>query len=240
MIAAPRSSLTLRPQGGFGLVELLVGMIIGLLAVAASVQAWSALSVSQSELSRQIELHTQVRQLVSTMATQFQMGASLGLRNTSGSVTLTGISGNALQVDATSVAVQYAIPLGADNIGCLWRASSGLNGVSHNRYAFDATEATLRCQANQTLTQPLIDGLRQIQWQLAIASSAGVRWKSVALVEDADLARAVAVRVCVHVQGGASPLAPATVISCDGSTAASNGLQQIVHSRTMALTALQP
>ena len=223
----------IRPQRGFGLLETLVGMSMGLLAVATVAQLLQAAQVSQAQLLAQMELDADGRQQLAAMAQQLLQAGSASLTpNTDGSVTLHWPDGRALSTatDASGepeLEIRYAIDTQSAHAGCLWLSREAMGDTSINRYTRGA-DASLRCRANG-YTQPLINQVRQWRLDFAVPRNGGIQWTS------DSAAQARAVRVCLHLEGRASPDVPPTVRGCDGRDLPTNGRQQSIQSRTIWL-----
>lgn len=238
----PRRPLTSsRQQRGFSLIEVLVGLVIGLLAVAATVQSLHTLQLSQSEQAKAMQLDADARQILQAVAQQLQMAGKHALRaSPQGTVRLQGFSGGALGISGEQdLLVRYAVSADASHTGCLWHTPTSVGDVSENTYSL-GSDQTLRCNSNGN-TQPLIDGVRQWRLQLAVASASGLRWLSPTETQTQGLlSRVAGAQICIHLEGDASTAAPATVTSCDGSIESGRGRLQVVRKLTVWMSALKP
>lgn len=226
-------------QRGVGLIEVLIGMVMGLLAIGGALRVWQGLAQAQAEQRQRMVLDAQVRQLLDSMRLQFNMAGSAALVGPAQAPRVAVPPSAALYFDpaAEGLGLRYVPPWGASHAGCLWRRRDALAGLNDNLYALKGQ--TLRCRANG-LTQPLIDGLRQLQWEVATVSEQRLRWRAAAELSSDDWRRARAVRLCIHVQGGAQTAAPGPTRSCDGAWLPSDGRFQSLHRRTMGLRVAPP
>jgi hypothetical protein len=232
-----------RPQHGVSLIEVLLGLVMGLLAMGGALRIWHSLAQAQAEQRQRLVLDGQMRQLLDGMRLQFNMAGSAAL---SGAPEAPRIAVPDLAAvyaegdrDAPELGLRYVPPWGASNAGCLWRRQEALAGLNDNLYGLSRDGQTLRCHANG-LTQPLIDGLRQVQWDVAVVDAQRLRWQAADDLPPEDWPRVRAVRLCIHVQGGPQTAAPGPWRSCDGATLPSQGRFQTVHRRTMALRVAPP
>lgn len=227
MPTAPRQA-----QSGVTLTEVLVGLVIGLVAVAVAVQTLATLQVTQSETSQRLALQSSVRYVLSNIAREIRHAGSAQLSDsTDHSVVLTPFSPPAVRIDPSTseLTLQYATPFASDNVGCLWRQSTTLGPSVTSHYALKGR--SLRC-TNNGFTQPLIDGVLEFVTMLAIKTPSGLRW----ITSNPDPSvQALGLVVCLHVLGPPMQTPQAPVNDCTGQVVVADGRLHVVEHQTTAL-----
>jgi type IV pilus assembly protein PilW len=235
--AQPRGG---RHQHGITLIEVLVGLVIGLIAVASAVQALSTLQVAQSETTLRLRLQADARQVLNNIAQEIRLAGAAHLTSSaSGEARLTDAPypfiHAATQNGQATLSLSYANPSATSNAGCLWRRTSGLGSSVSSLYS--VSEQTLRCNGNG-LTQPLIDNVAEFTTRLATQSGLGLQWQN---ADQANLNRVVGIAVCLHVfSDPVNTAAPSTQTGCDGGPVPADGRLHWVEWRVTSIRSAQP
>lgn len=236
-------------QNGLGLLDTLVGLVIGLLAVGATLQALHSMQRSQQDMGAQQQLDDDARQLLQSLSQQLAMTGSASWRaEANGNLSLHSAAEPAISIETdqrgqTIITTRYAIAPTAGRAGCLSLSADTLGDTASNRY-YLGSDRVLRCSANGYV-QPLANEVRQWRWWLALPEDGGLRWHAASsTLAPQATARTQALRVCVHLQGARSKAASANpthtgaTLGCDGRNWPDNGRLQAVHTRTIWLSAL--
>lgn len=236
-------------QRGLGLLDTLVGLVIGLLAVGATLQALHSMQRSQQDMGAQQQLEDDARQLLQSLSQQLAMtGSASWHTEANGNLSLHRAAEPAISIETdprgqTIITTRYAIAPTAGRAGCLSLSADTLGGTASNRY-YLGSDRVLRCSANGYV-QPLANEVRQWRWWLALPEGGRLRWHAASsTLSPQAVARTQALRVCVHLQGArstaasASPTHTGATRGCDGRNWPDNGRHQTVQTRTIWLSAL--
>lgn len=221
-------------QSGMTLLEVMVGLVIGLLAMASAVQTLNALQMAQAESSQRLSLQADARNTLNNIAREIHMAGSAAW---AGRETLDLTSPNAPAITIAqahgqaTLSARYATPQSASHVGCLWRATAGLGPQVISTYT--VRDNTLRCSVNTGTAQPLMDRVAEFSLAFAVQDANGLRWHSGATTGVQEV-RGVA--LCLHVFSAPVPSAALTADSgCDHQPIAADGRLHWVERRVISL-----
>ncbi len=257
IIRAPRRRRpTCHAQRGISLIETLVGLLIGLMVVAAAIGTLILSRGAAGSVSDLSQLQQQGSYALRVIGLQVRQAGSLDLVRTSGldtfsfNAAFTGVDGNGTAVigtegangaaDSVSFSNQPSLSLLETQAkDCLGNAPE-LTGVRmDSTFLVDGGE--LRCKgaiASQP-AQPLISNVADFQvWYRVKTSATSIRRLNATEVNAQALWPSVrSVEVCLDLQGNETghPDAGATYTSCKGGQAARNGRLHLVFTNVFDL-----
>jgi len=200
-------------QRGVSLVELLVGIVVGLLVVTAASGSLLLASGTTTTVSELNQLYQQGAHALRIIGTQVRQAGARDLRFDPATgrhaiddfpgldargLAVSGTDGARDRADQFSVSHQPASASTArDCLGTVVTAR-------HMDSSFEVVGQDLRCRAGST-AQPMISNVAQFQLRYRVTTSDGTRSLPAAEVEALQLWRAVsAIEVCLDLQGNAS------------------------------------
>lgn len=230
-------------QRGVGLIELLVGMTVGLLVIAAAIGTLMISRGTSSSISDISRLQQQGSFALRVIGVQLRQTGSVepGL---DGQTRLFAFGAAVPTYGATNAAVSGSdgVNSGSDTLSVATMASQGLPTTQRRdcvgravaagtrmQAQFRIDGAELKCSAGGT-SQALIENVADFQVWYRVATGAGTRIMSATDVETASQWGSVtAVEVCLDLKGDEpTPDPGSTYLDCNGTRSARDGRVHLV------------
>lgn len=247
----------LASQRGFSLVELLVGLTIGLLVVVAALGSMVFTQISSTVVSDSTRLQQKADNAFRIMGFHLQQAGAINLEAAADPATVrfsfsyqgynptvtgaaTGQIFSIHGADGTGNAtdtlrVSYQDNGGHDCLGNQITATSTLHNVRMDNQ-FAVVSGELKCTgASGAGAQPVVDGVEDFQVTYGVQSGANFRFYTATQVPDWSNIQAVS--VCLQLVGDnkGNPQPGLVVTGCRGQTVANDGLLRRVFRRTTSL-----
>jgi type IV pilus assembly protein PilW len=206
-----------RRQQGVLLVELLIGLTIGMLVATAAIGTLALSRNAASTATELGQLHQQGVHALRMMGRYVRQAGALDIRANAATggfaqasdfaglgpqgAAVAGQEGRDGRPDEFSVRQQTASGLSsATQLDC----QGGLAKTAHTDSTFLVADANLRCRALKD-AQPITDGVADFQVRYRVATAAGMQSMDADQVDAASGWSAVsAIEVCLHLQGDAA------------------------------------
>lgn len=212
----PRASA--RSERGMSLIELLVGISIGLLVIAAALGTLVLSKGAATSVSEVSQLQQQGSYALRVIGNQFRQAGSVEVLLTPASLyafdnQFLGFSGGATAVmgsdgagtasDEVSVSNQAPIATGLTTLQRDCIGTTVNDGVRiDSTFYVDAANNQLYCKGKASAAQPIADNVADFQVRYRISSAAGVRSMTASEVTAASAWPSVsAIEVCIDMQG---------------------------------------
>ena len=237
-------------QRGLGLVELLVGMTIGLLVIAAAIGTLAVSRGTSSSISDISQLQQQGSFALRVIGVQLRQTGSVE-PGFDGQTRLFAFGAAFPTYDATSTAVNGSdgANSGSDTLSVATMASQGLPNTQRRdclgraiaagakmqaQFWVDGNE--LKCNAGGA-SQALIENVGDFQVMYRVAIGTGTRIMNATDIKTAGLWGSVtAIEVCLDLKGdGPTPDLGSTYLDCNGTSTARDGSLHLVFRNVFGL-----
>lgn len=227
------------------LLELLVGMAIGVMAMGTAIASLFIARNATVAVSDMAQLQQQGAYAMRIIGAQLRQAGSLDLQVAStgagslsvfefvdgfaglagGTSFIQGTEGAGTRLDTLTVGNLPAPLLPSLRFDCL-----GQSMTARNDATFAVDKANLRCKASSAQNQPLVDGVADFRVSYRVRDGDNVRAMHASDVQKAGLWPAVtAVEVCLDLQGDEqAPQNDGSYTDCRGKTVARNGRLHLV------------
>jgi type IV pilus assembly protein PilW len=238
---------------GVSLIELMIGIAIGMLIVVAAIGTMLYTRASSTTIGDSARLHqdaatafriigetvrqTGARRLVGTGGTVEFNPAFVGL-STTAVITVSGTDGATTPtIAADTLNISYDSDSVVDVTDCLGNiAGSTSTGVTNT---FEVASSNLRCDGNAasgSTVQPLIQNVEDFQvWYGIRDATESLRYVSASGIPDWSLARVETVMVCLRLSGETRSNPTAASVGCSGEAVAADGRIRRVFTRVFNL-----
>jgi len=228
-----------RRQHGVTLVELLVGLVIGLLVVTAAITTMLLSRTTAAAVSDMTQLQQQGSFALRMFGTQARQAGSVELtgENDLGAVsfdsTFTGFNGTGVAVSGTEGigGAPDTVSFSNQPSTALARDCLGNTAGARMDSTFSVVKGNLRCQGASGLPQPLVENVADFQvWYRVKTSPNSIRRMTAEEVDDAKLWNAVrSVEICLDLQGTETgDHGRSTHVDCDGKVVPRKGLLRVL------------
>ena len=246
----------MRHQQGASLLELLVGILLGLLVIGAAISTLMVSRATSGTIGDISQLQQQGSYAMRVMGTQLRQAGSIDITDddtpelymfknnyaglTSDRLNITGSDGPGTAADIVSVSNQPAGALPTQRRNCLGdEVVVSVANSMDSTFTVDSSNPsrkTLTCRSrsgasNALQTQPLIGNVADFQAHYRVVNASGTQSLTATQVEAANLwSNVKAVEICLHLEG--ETRGDATVdgnyINCQGTSTARAGKLHVV------------
>ncbi len=255
---ARRHSSRLSPQGldrqkGVGLLELMIGIAIGMLIVVAAIGSMLYTRASSTTVGDSARLYQDAstafrivgeavrqagaRRLVGTGGNVEFNPLFTGYGGTTSSFSVSGLNGaNTPTFASDTLYIAYDNEASIQITDCL-----GLNPASTSNNVtntFELSAGSLRCQGNATAAtaQPLIQGVEDFQvWYGVRGAGDTFQYLTAAAIPDWSIAQVETVMICLRLSGETRSNPTAASVGCNGEAVAADGRIRRVFTRVFNL-----
>lgn len=241
-------------QKGVGLIELMIGIAIGMLIVVAAIGSMLYTRASSTTVGDSARLHqdaatafrfigeavrqTGARRLVGTggnveFNTQFT-----GYGGTTASFSVSGLNGATTPTIASdTLRIAYDNDTSIQVTDCLGIIpASTSNNVTNT---FEVSAGNLRCQGNAnslSTAQPLIQNVEDFQvWYGIRGAGETFQYVTAAAVPDWSIAQVETLMICLRLSGETRSNPTAAIVGCNGEAVAADGRIRRVFTRVFNL-----
>ncbi|RZL63365.1 MAG: hypothetical protein EOP81_12925 [Variovorax sp.] len=254
----PESSLHARRgrrrQRGVSLVELLVGIFLGLLVIGAAISTLMVSRATSGTIGDITQLQQQGSYAMRVMGMQFRQAGSIDIADddtpelylfknnytglaTTDRLNITGSDGTGTAADIVSVSNQPASGLPTQRRNCLGdELFVSVADSMDSRFTVDASKKALTCRSrggsdNAVQTQQVIGNVADFQARYRVVNASGTQSLTATQVSAANLwSNVKAVEVCLHLEGDTTGDASVDgdYVNCQGAATARAGKLHIV------------
>lgn len=248
-----RSRHAVRRQRGASLVELLVGIFLGLLVIGAAISTLMVSRATSGTISDITQLQQQGSYAMRVMGMQFRQAGSIDIADdgtaalymfknnytglTTDRLSITGSDGAGTAADVVSVSNQPADALPSQRHNCLGdEVVISVANSMDSRFTVDASKKALTCRSrggteNALQTQPVIGNVADFQARYRVVTASGTQSLTATQVGAANLwSNVKAIEICLHLEG--ETVGDASVdgeyVNCQGTSTARAGRLHVV------------
>jgi type IV pilus assembly protein PilW len=226
--------LSTSPQAGVSLVELLVGLAIGLLVSIAAIGSMSSTRATSTTVSDSTRLHQDAATAFRTIGHHLRQAGAQQLSDVGGGnvefnsafegygavgspQALRGTDGPSNAADVLEISHDIETSINAAD--CLGQTGSPAAGIS-NRFDLDLVNGSLRCLgSSNTVPGPLIGGVEDFQVRYGVRTNDNLQYQNA----PADWNTVEAVMVCLRLVGEAGGHTGDVITGCRGENIANDG-----------------
>lgn len=240
-------------QRGISLIELMVGIAIGMLIVVAAIGTMLYTRASSTTIGDSARLHqdaatafriigetvrqTGARRLVEAGGNVEFNPNFVGL-STTAVITISGTNGATTPtIAADTLRIAYDSDSVIDVTDCLGSvAGSGTNNITNT---FDVNAGNLRCNGNAasgSTTQPLVQNVEDFQvWYGIRDDTEALRYVTATAVGNWSTVRVETLMVCLRLSGETQSNPTAATVGCNGEAVAADGRIRRIFTRVFNL-----
>lgn len=221
-------------QAGVSVVELLVGLTIGLLVSVAAIGSMSSTRATSTTVSDSTRLHQDAATAFRTIGHHLRQAGAQQLSDTGGrnvefnsAFTGYGSVGSPQALRGTNgpnnasdvLEISHDIETTFNDVDCLGQGGSPATGIT-NRFDLDLVTGSLRCLGSgNTVPGPLIGGVEDFQVRYGVRTNDNLQYQNT----PANWNTVEVVMVCLRLVGQAGGHAGEATAGCRGENIANDG-----------------
>lgn len=235
MTTSAHHRLSTSPQAGVSVVELLVGLTIGLLVSVAAIGSMSSTRATSTTVSDSTRLHQDAATAFRTIGHHLRQAGAQQLSDTGGGnvefnsvfegygavgspQALRGTDGPSNAADVLEISHDIETSINAAD--CLGEIGSPAAGITNR---FDLVNGSLRCLGSSNMLNPvpgpLIEGVEDFQVRYGVRTNDNLQYQNT----PANWNTVDAVMVCLRLVGQAGGHAGGVITGCQGENIANDG-----------------